>query len=87
MTGRLNEAVASRVAEIERPNDAQSARDSELSSERAALIWLNDERARLNRELDAQAAQLAALQRRFDKVTRSFRWRLVEGRREGICDF
>ena len=40
-TGRLNEAVASRDAEIERPNDALSDRDNELSSvksERAALI-------------------------------------------------
>ena len=81
-TGRLNEAVASRDAEIERPNDALSDRDNELSSvksERAALIWLIDERRRLNEELDSQAAQLVGLQRRLDKVTRSFRWRLVEG--------
>ncbi len=82
MTGCPNEAAASRVAEVERPDDARPASDNELSSvksERDALIvWLTDERRRLNRELDSYAAQLAALQSRLDKVTRSFRRRFVE---------
>ena len=69
---RLNEAVSARDAKIGRLNDAVSARE-------AQIVWLNDERTRLNGELKVHVANLAALQRRFDKLSRSFGWRLKDG--------
>jgi glycosyltransferase involved in cell wall biosynthesis/ubiquinone/menaquinone biosynthesis C-methylase UbiE len=84
--GRLNNAAAARDAEIGRLNDRLSSRDMELQSVRterdAQIVWLSDERARLNGQLDGYATRLDALQglqRRYDKLTRSFRWRFVDG--------
>jgi len=87
---RLNDAVATGEAavatddaEIKRLKDALSARGWELSSVKAErdghIVWLSDERTRLNGQLDDYAVRLAGLQGRFDKVTRSFRWRFVDG--------
>jgi glycosyltransferase involved in cell wall biosynthesis/SAM-dependent methyltransferase len=91
--GRLNDGVAARDAEIGRLNDwaaarnteivylngALGARGRELSSVKAErdgqIVLLSDERQQLN----AYAARLATLQGRFDRVTRSFRWRFVDG--------
>ncbi len=82
--GRLNDALGARGAEMGRLKDVLSARDAELSSikteREAQIVWLNDERRRLNSELNAHAANLADLQRRFDKLTRSFRWHLASER-------
>ena len=79
---RLKNAASARDAEIGRLSDALSDRDRELSlvkAERdAQILWLNDERTRLDGELNALVAKLAELQRRFGKLTRSFRWRLVD---------
>jgi glycosyltransferase involved in cell wall biosynthesis/SAM-dependent methyltransferase len=81
--GRLNDWAAARNAEISRLNDALDARGTELASVKAQrdgqIVLQSDERARLNVELDAYAARLATLQGRFDRVTRSFRWRFVDG--------
>jgi glycosyltransferase involved in cell wall biosynthesis len=60
------------LAEIGRLNDAVSGRDAKIDH-------LNDERLRLSGELSAHAAELAELQKRFDKLTRSFRWRFLDG--------
>jgi glycosyltransferase involved in cell wall biosynthesis len=88
--GRLKEAAAMRIAEIGRLNDHLSSRDMELQSVKterdAQIVWLSDERTRLNGQLDGYAATLDALQGRYDKLqgrydkrTRSFRWRFVDG--------
>ena len=81
--GRLNDAAATRDAEIGRLNDHLSSRDMELQSVKterdAQIVWLSDERTRLNGQLDGYAARLDALQGRHDKLTRSFRWRFVDG--------
>lgn len=71
--GRLNDAVAMHQAEIERLNEAISARDRELSSVKAErdaqIVWLSDERMRLNGQLNVDAAKLEVLQGQFDTVT------------------
>jgi ubiquinone/menaquinone biosynthesis C-methylase UbiE len=83
LESRLNEAASRREAEIteleveaRRLAAALSARDAELSSVRAQhdakIAWLNHER-------NADAARLVSLQDRYDKLTRSFRWRFVDG--------
>jgi glycosyltransferase involved in cell wall biosynthesis/ubiquinone/menaquinone biosynthesis C-methylase UbiE len=88
--GRLIETAATRIAEIGRLNDHLSSRDMELQSVKterdAQIVWLSDERTRLNGQLDGYAATLDALQGRYDKLqgrhdklTRSFRWRFVDG--------
>jgi glycosyltransferase involved in cell wall biosynthesis/SAM-dependent methyltransferase len=80
---RLNDAASPLNVEIRRLHDALSARGRELSSVKSErdgqIVWLSDDRTRLNGQLDAYAARLDALQGRFDEVTRSFRWRLVDG--------
>ena len=80
---RLRDEAASRDMETRGLKRELSTRDIELSSvtsERdAKIIWFNDELARLTGELDAHAAKFAVLQGRFDKLTRSIRWRFVEG--------
>jgi glycosyltransferase involved in cell wall biosynthesis/SAM-dependent methyltransferase len=80
--GRLNDAAAMRQAEIERLNEAISARDRELSSVKAEcdaqIVWLSDERMRLNGQLSVDAAKLEVLQGQFDTVTQSFAWRFVD---------
>jgi glycosyltransferase involved in cell wall biosynthesis/ubiquinone/menaquinone biosynthesis C-methylase UbiE len=80
---RLNDAVATRIAEIGRLNDHLSSRDMELQSVKterdAQIVWLSDERTRLNGQLDGYVAGLDALQGRYDKLARSFRWRFVDG--------
>ena len=81
--GRLNEAASRREAEMtalevetRRLTAALSARDNELSSVKAEhdakIAWLSHER-------NADAARLVSLQDRHDKLTRSFRWRFVDG--------
>jgi glycosyltransferase involved in cell wall biosynthesis/ubiquinone/menaquinone biosynthesis C-methylase UbiE len=81
--GRLIDTAAARDAEIGRLNDHLSSRDMELQSVKterdAQIVWLSDERTRLNGQLDGYAATLDALQGRYDKLTRSFRWRFVDG--------
>ena len=81
--GRLNDVVATRDAEIGRLNNVLSARDIELSSVKAErdaqIVWLSDERTRLSGELNAHAAKLAVSQGQLYKLTRSFRWRFVDG--------
>jgi glycosyltransferase involved in cell wall biosynthesis/ubiquinone/menaquinone biosynthesis C-methylase UbiE len=82
--GRLNDAVAARDAEIKRLNDEALALS--LAERDGQIVWLTDELTRLNRQLDAYAARLDALQGRYDKLqgrydklTRSLRWRFVDG--------
>src|SRR3984957_5374705 len=81
--GRLNEAGSARDEETRRLSDELSAGERELSSVKAQrdseIVWLSNERTRLNGELQAHAAALAVLQGRLDKVTRSFAWRFVNG--------
>ena len=88
----LNDAVAAHGAEIRRLNDAESAirqidealaaRDRELSAVKAErdvqIAWRNDERTRLTEQVNDFAARLNLLQDRFDKLTRSFTWRLAD---------
>ena len=87
---RLNDVAAPLNVEIHRLHDVLSARGWELSSVKtegdAQIVWLSDERTRLNGQLDGYAARLDALQDRYDKLqgrhdtlTRSFRWRFVDG--------
>ena len=77
--GRLNEAAAKREAEIRRLSNSTSAPEVEARRRDAQIASLNDERARLTEQVNAYAARLNALQGRFDKLTRSFRWRFVDG--------
>ena len=83
LEGRLNQVEARREAEVtaleaetRRLTAALSARDGELSAVKAEhdakIAWLNQER-------NADSARLASLQDGYDKLTRSFRWRFVDG--------
>lgn len=76
LEGRLRGILSERDAEIGRLNDAVSVRDAGLTSARAER---DAERTRLNGELNAYVAELALLQKRFDKFSQSLSWQFVDG--------
>jgi len=80
---RLIDKAAARFAEIDRLNDHLSSRDMELESVKterdAQILSMSNERTRLNEQLNAYGAKLNSLQGRYDNLTRSLRWRFVDG--------
>ena len=79
---RMSDAISDGDRELSSVN---AKYDAQIVKYDAQIVWLSDERARMSEErvrlsgqLDAHAAKLNELQRRFDKVTRSFAWRSVD---------
>ena len=76
LEGRLRGILSEREAEIGCLNDAVSVRDAGLTLAKAER---DAERTRLNGELNAYVAELALLQKRFEKFSQSLSWQFVDG--------
>lgn len=71
-----------RLQGVEPGAESSRAKNGAVVSSTAAereeqIIWLNNERIRLNNELSARVASLVGLQSQFDKINMSLKWRFI----------